>query len=408
MNRAGGNTIGERAHVNRRRTAVLTFFLATALVIGAATLTIPFIVLAGLITGRSLLDFAPVFLSCGVVIGGLVVLFVLRDERRLESERIERTDMTRVGDDSALAESLSQVSRRAGLASPPPLYLQEAEQANAYAVGRGPGTAYVVVTSALVRMLEPRELTGVLAHEVAHIVNEDVRLHGRVDTLARVVEQLRKALLWPTGGLTYFGAAKKLVPLAVVTVLSLIDISALQHLNASPASGTFNAGRLIEGLALGAGALVLIVAYVAALVYAGRSLLFLAILVYASLLLPLGLLISNPLLAEVAAARVSRIREYQADADGASYTDDPLALSLALRKFAAIPVPEIIATLAGVRAALFSVPDISGGLGDLITRARSTHPPMTKRVEALDQLAGINTPLAIKASQLLTSTKALT
>jgi Zn-dependent protease with chaperone function len=408
VNSAGGNTIGERAHVNRRRTAVLTFFLATALVIGAATLTIPFIVLAGLFTGRSLLDFAPAFLSCGAVIGGLVVLWVLRAERRFQSERIERPDITRVSDDSGPAQSLSQVSRGAGLASPPPLYLQEAEQANAYAVGRGPRTAYVVVTSALVRMLEPRELTGVLAHEVAHIVNEDVRLHGRVDTLARVVEQLRKVLLWPTGGLTYFGAARKLVPLAVVTVLSLIDISALQHLNTSPASGTLNAGRLIEGLALVAGGLVLIVAYAAALVYAGRSLLFLVILVYAGLLLPFGLLISNPLLAAVAAARVSRIREYQADADGASYTDDPLALSLALRKFAAIPVPEIIATLAGVRAALFSVPDISGGLGGLISRARSTHPPTTKRIEALDQLAGINTSLAIKGSQLLTSTKALT
>jgi len=45
---------------------------------------------------------------------------------------------------------------------------------NAFAMGRSPKSATVCATSGLLRLLEPAELEGVLAHEISHIVNRDV------------------------------------------------------------------------------------------------------------------------------------------------------------------------------------------------------------------------------------------
>jgi heat shock protein HtpX len=45
---------------------------------------------------------------------------------------------------------------------------------NAFAMGRSPKAATVCATSGLLRLLDPAELEGVLAHEISHIVNRDV------------------------------------------------------------------------------------------------------------------------------------------------------------------------------------------------------------------------------------------
>jgi Zn-dependent protease with chaperone function len=95
-------------------------------------------------------------------------------------------------------------------------------------------------------------------------------------------------------------------------------------------------------LALAFGGLALVVLYFVALVFAGRALILVAILLCIAALLPFALLIGNPLLAALAASQVSsRIHEYQADAEGASYTAELLALSSALRKLAGIPQPPL-------------------------------------------------------------------
>jgi heat shock protein HtpX len=57
---------------------------------------------------------------------------------------------------------------------------------NAFAAGRSPKTSTVCVTTGLLERLEPRELEGVLAHELSHIANRDVMVMTVASFLATV------------------------------------------------------------------------------------------------------------------------------------------------------------------------------------------------------------------------------
>lgn len=56
----------------------------------------------------------------------------------------------------------------------PSLFVTPERQANAFATGRGPGSASVAVTEGILATLPKEELRAVLAHELAHIKNRDV------------------------------------------------------------------------------------------------------------------------------------------------------------------------------------------------------------------------------------------
>jgi heat shock protein HtpX len=68
---------------------------------------------------------------------------------------------------------IARLAERAGVPKPG-VYVTPAEQPNAFATGRNPSHAAIAVTSGIQRALGPRELEGVLAHEMAHIANRDI------------------------------------------------------------------------------------------------------------------------------------------------------------------------------------------------------------------------------------------
>ncbi|GAB2626357.1 protease HtpX [Paractinoplanes abujensis] len=104
----------------------------------------------------------------------------------------------------------------------------------------------------------------------------------------------------------------------------------------------------------------------------------------ASLLL---MLILGPLAASVIQLAISRNREFQADADGATLTRDPLALASALEKIQygaqRLPLPADN-RLTSAAHLMIANPFRGGGLAKLF----STHPPMEERVARLRQQAG--------------------
>lgn len=77
-----------------------------------------------------------------------------------------------------------------GLPCTPKLYIVEDKQPNAFATGRNPQNAVICVTTGLLDKLEYYELEGVIAHEMAHIKNYDIRLSAVVSVMVGFVVML--------------------------------------------------------------------------------------------------------------------------------------------------------------------------------------------------------------------------
>ncbi len=93
-------------------------------------------------------------------------------------------------DDPELYRLVENVSIAAGLPATPPVYLVDDPAPNAFAAGSRPSSVYVGVTSGLRRLMPARELEAVLAHEISHIRNRDVRLMTLAAVLVGVVAMI--------------------------------------------------------------------------------------------------------------------------------------------------------------------------------------------------------------------------
>jgi len=76
----------------------------------------------------------------------------------------------------------------------PKLYVMESEQPNAFATGRNPENAAVCLTTGIIRALNPSELAGVIAHEMAHIRNYDTLTMTFTATMAGAVAAIAAPL----------------------------------------------------------------------------------------------------------------------------------------------------------------------------------------------------------------------
>ena len=112
----------------------------------------------------------PVLLVLVVVVGAFVVQYVASDRVALYAMN------ARVVEPHEAPELHGAVDRLCALADTPKprVALSDSDVPNAFATGRSPDRAVVCVTTGLVRRLEPDELEGVLAHELAHVAHRDV------------------------------------------------------------------------------------------------------------------------------------------------------------------------------------------------------------------------------------------
>ncbi|HSC59272.1 MAG TPA: M48 family metallopeptidase [Gemmatimonadales bacterium] len=194
---------------------------------------------------------------------------------------------------------------------------------NAFATGNDPATASIAVTQGLLDTLSRDELQAVVAHEMAHVRNLDVRL---MTLLA-----------------------------AIVGAVALMSQGAGRWLG----FGGGGRGRDDEGKGAGPLAIVVLVLWVVSLIVA-------------------------PIVTRLLAMAVSRKREFLADATGAQFTRNPLALASALEKLDAASAPTRsiasgAAHLCIVDPAGSALNDQEGATADFL----GSHPPTRIRIARL-------------------------
>ena len=88
-----------------------------------------------------------------------------------------------------LYDLFQELVKRAELESSPSLHYIPSRTLNAFAVGQEQNSA-VAITDGLLRILTPREIAGVLAHEVSHIRHHDMWVLGIADSVSRITGTL--------------------------------------------------------------------------------------------------------------------------------------------------------------------------------------------------------------------------
>ena len=108
----------------------------------------------------------------------------------------------------------------------PQIYIVDDESLNAFATGRDPKHASIALTTGIINKLEPLELEGVIAHEMAHIGNRDIRLNMMIITglsvFAFLAEMIGRSLRYPISNNKDSGKIKILL-LAVMLALIVFN-----------------------------------------------------------------------------------------------------------------------------------------------------------------------------------------
>lgn len=88
-----------------------------------------------------------------------------------------------------LHKMVDELARNAGIPKPRLCIIPD-DSPNAFATGRNPENAVVAVTQGILRLLSQDELRGVVAHEMAHIVNRDILVQSIASVLGTVIMYL--------------------------------------------------------------------------------------------------------------------------------------------------------------------------------------------------------------------------
>jgi len=225
----------------------------------------------------------------------------------------EQRQLVNVVEEMAIASGLPK----------PKVWVVPDDDPNAFATGRDAASASIAVTEGLLRALSRDELQGVVAHEMAHIRNLDVRLMtllaGMVGAIALMSDGAGRMM---RGGVRVGGSGGR-------------------------RSGKGDSNPL---------ALVVLALWLLTLIVA-------------------------PVISRMLAMAVSRKREFLADASGAQFTRNPLALASALEKLDAAKSPTRSITrgaahlcIVDPNPGMFSARE--GFLADVLT----SHPPINQRI----------------------------
>jgi heat shock protein HtpX len=135
----------------------------------------------------------------------------------------------------------------------PRVFVIPAAAPNAFATGRNPKHAAVAVTEGILQILDRRELRGVLAHELSHVVNRDTLISTVAGTLAGVVSYLARAIFWFGGAFLTGGGDRDrrrgngLAELGMAIVAPLVALLLQMAVSRSREFGADESGAALAG-----------------------------------------------------------------------------------------------------------------------------------------------------------------
>lgn len=132
-------------------------------------------------------------------------------------------------DESSAPELVGMVDRlrRAANLPMPKVYICPHEAPNAFATGRSPRKAAVAVTKGCLRLLDERELEGVLAHELAHVKHRDTLISCIAATIAGVLAYLAQWGFFFMGGRREGGNPLVMIVTVIMAALAAAMIKAM-------------------------------------------------------------------------------------------------------------------------------------------------------------------------------------
>jgi len=240
----------------------------------------------------------------------------------IDPETPQHRQLVNVVDEMAIASGLPR----------PRVWVVPDEDPNAFATGRDAQSASIAVTEGLLRSLSRDELQGVVAHEMAHIRNLDVRLMtllaGMVGAIALMSDGMGRML---RGGVRVGGGT----------------------------SGRRGGGK-----------------------GSGNPLALLVLVLW------LLTLIIAPVVSRLLAMSVSRKREYLADASSAQFTRNPMALASALEKLEAASEPTRSITRGAAHLCIVDpAPGLFSSREGFMADILASHPPIRQRIIRLTGMA---------------------
>jgi heat shock protein HtpX len=205
----------------------------------------------------------------------------------------------------------------------PKLYVIEDTAMNAFATGRDPKHAVICATTGILARLDRTELEGVVAHELSHVKNYDIRLMSIVTVMVGMIALMADWMI----RMSAWGGSRK--------------------------SDEKSSSQL-------------------------QMIFFIAGLVLALL---------SPIIAQLIQLSISRRREFLADATGAAMTKYPEGLARALEKISADREPLEAANKATAHLYISNpLKNVHGGVG-WFSGMFNTHPPAAERIKALRSLS---------------------
>ncbi|NJN40181.1 MAG: zinc metalloprotease HtpX [Gammaproteobacteria bacterium] len=156
-----------------------------------------------------------------LIVGGAMNFFAywFSDKMVLRMYNAQEVDETT---SPYLYDMVRDLAARAGLPMPR-VYLINEAQPNAFATGRNPDNAAVAATTGIIELLSPRELRGVMAHELAHVRNRDILISTISATVAGAISMLSQFGLFFGSGRDREGGN----PLLGILVMILAPIAAM-------------------------------------------------------------------------------------------------------------------------------------------------------------------------------------